>query len=117
MRRSTGRRPSCEQTSPPPSGSAPPDRVHLTEEGQRAWGHPEVLARRGLRICGKRSHISALDDAYPTEVRKGVMVTTAIIGIGNLGGSLARHLVDGGESVTLAAKDEAKAETLADELG
>ena len=45
------------------------------------------------------------------------MVTTAIIGIGNLGGSLARHLVDGGESVVLAAKDGAKAEALADELG
>jgi len=44
-------------------------------------------------------------------------VTTAIIGIGNLGGSLARHLVDGGESVTLAAGDEAKAEALAGELG
>jgi predicted dinucleotide-binding enzyme len=45
------------------------------------------------------------------------MVTTAIIGIGHLGGSLARHLVDGGESVTLAARDEAKAEALVDELG
>ncbi|HWW67865.1 MAG TPA: NAD(P)-binding domain-containing protein [Solirubrobacterales bacterium] len=44
-------------------------------------------------------------------------MTTAIIGIGNLGGSLARHLVDGGESVTLAAGNEAKAETLAGELG
>ena len=44
-------------------------------------------------------------------------MTTAIIGIGNLGGSLARHLVDGGESVTLAARDEAKAEALAAELG
>src|SRR5437588_8761015 len=45
------------------------------------------------------------------------MVTTAIIGIGHLGGSLARHLVDGGESVTLAARDEAKARALVDELG
>jgi predicted dinucleotide-binding enzyme len=45
------------------------------------------------------------------------MVTTAIIGIGHLGGSLARHLVDGGESVTLAARDEAKAQALVDELG
>ena len=44
-------------------------------------------------------------------------MTTAIIGIGHLGGSLARHLVDGGESVTLAARGEAKAEALADELG
>jgi len=44
-------------------------------------------------------------------------VTTAIIGIGHLGGSLARHLVDGGESVLLAAKDQTKVEQLADELG
>ena len=44
-------------------------------------------------------------------------MTTAIIGIGHLGGSLARHLVDGGESVLLAAKDQTKVEQLADELG
>ena len=44
-------------------------------------------------------------------------MATAIIGIGQLGGSLARHLVDGGESVVLAARDESKAEALADELG
>jgi predicted dinucleotide-binding enzyme len=44
-------------------------------------------------------------------------MTTAIIGIGNLGGSVARHLVDGGESVVVASKDEAKAKALADELG
>lgn len=52
-----------------------------------------------------------------TEARKGVTVTTAIIGIGNLGGALARHLVTGGESVLLAAKDKGKAKALADELG
>jgi predicted dinucleotide-binding enzyme len=44
-------------------------------------------------------------------------LTTAIIGVGNLGGTVARHLVDGGESVVLAAKDEAHAKALADELG
>ncbi|HEV3353284.1 MAG TPA: NAD(P)-binding domain-containing protein [Acidimicrobiales bacterium] len=44
-------------------------------------------------------------------------MTTAIIGIGNLGGSVARHLVEGGESVVLAARDEAKAQDLARELG
>jgi predicted dinucleotide-binding enzyme len=57
------------------------------------------------------------DDAYLTQARKGVRLTTAIIGIGHIGGSLARHLVDGGESVVLAAKDESGAEELADELG
>ena len=44
-------------------------------------------------------------------------MTTAIIGIGNIGGTLARHLVRGGEPVVLAAKDKANAEALAHELG
>src|SRR2546429_9898174 len=52
-----------------------------------------------------------------TANQKGVRLTTAIIGVGNLGGTVARHLVGGGESVVLAAADEAHAEALADELG
>jgi 8-hydroxy-5-deazaflavin:NADPH oxidoreductase len=44
-------------------------------------------------------------------------VTTAIIGVGNLGGTVARHLVAGDEPVVLAAADEAHAKALADELG
>jgi hypothetical protein len=44
-------------------------------------------------------------------------LTTAIIGVGNLGGTVARHLVAGDERVVLAAADEAHAEALADELG
>src|SRR2546430_8456644 len=44
-------------------------------------------------------------------------MTTAIIGIGNIGGTLARHLVGGGEPVVLAAKDESNAAALAQELG
>ena len=44
-------------------------------------------------------------------------MTTAIIGVGNLGGTVARHLVNGGESVVLAAADEAHSTALADELG
>jgi 8-hydroxy-5-deazaflavin:NADPH oxidoreductase len=44
-------------------------------------------------------------------------MTTAIIGVGNLGGTVARHLVGGGESVVVASKDEAHAKALADELG
>jgi 8-hydroxy-5-deazaflavin:NADPH oxidoreductase len=44
-------------------------------------------------------------------------LTTAIIGVGNLGGTVARHLAAGGESVVLAAKDEAHAKALANELG
>ncbi len=63
-----------------------------------------------------RSPTLTLHDPYLTEVRKGVTLTTAIIGIGHIGGSLARHLVAGGESVVLAAKDESGAEELADEL-
>jgi len=44
-------------------------------------------------------------------------LTTAIIGVGTLGGTVARHLVAGDEPVVLAAADEAHAEALADELG
>jgi predicted dinucleotide-binding enzyme len=44
-------------------------------------------------------------------------LTTAIIGVGNIGSPLARHLVGGGEPVVLAAKDESRAEGLAEELG
>jgi 8-hydroxy-5-deazaflavin:NADPH oxidoreductase len=44
-------------------------------------------------------------------------MTTAIIGVGNIGAAVARHLVSGGESVVLAAKRESNAEALADELG
>jgi hypothetical protein len=44
-------------------------------------------------------------------------MTTAIIGTGNIGGTLARQLVGGGESVVLAAKEEANAASLARELG
>jgi predicted dinucleotide-binding enzyme len=44
-------------------------------------------------------------------------LTTAIIGVGNVGSAVARHLVNGGEPIVLAAKDEANAESLARELG
>jgi predicted dinucleotide-binding enzyme len=43
--------------------------------------------------------------------------TTAIVGTGNIGSALARHLSRGGESLVLAAKDSAHAEALANELG
>jgi predicted dinucleotide-binding enzyme len=44
-------------------------------------------------------------------------MTTGIIGVGNVGGALARHLVRGGEPVVLAARDESAAAALAGELG
>jgi 8-hydroxy-5-deazaflavin:NADPH oxidoreductase len=44
-------------------------------------------------------------------------MTTAIIGVGKIGAAAARHLVAGGESVVLAAKDESNAKALAGELG
>ena len=44
-------------------------------------------------------------------------MNVAIIGVGNLGSALARHLVAGDERVVLAATDEAHAKALADELG
>jgi len=44
-------------------------------------------------------------------------MTTAIVGVGNIGSAVARHLVAGGESVVLAGKRTSRAEELADELG
>lgn len=43
-------------------------------------------------------------------------MTTAIIGVGNIGSGLARDLERGGEDVVLAARDESHAEALAAEL-
>jgi predicted dinucleotide-binding enzyme len=40
-------------------------------------------------------------------------LTTAIIGVGNLGGTVARHLVAGDEPVVVAAANEAHAEAIA----
>ncbi|MEV2214879.1 NAD(P)-binding domain-containing protein [Streptomyces sp. NPDC050997] len=44
-------------------------------------------------------------------------MTTAIVGVGNIGSAVARHLVAGGETVVLAGKRASRAEELADELG
>jgi predicted dinucleotide-binding enzyme len=44
-------------------------------------------------------------------------LATAIIGVGNLGSTVARHLVAADETVVLAAVDQAHAKALADELG
>jgi 8-hydroxy-5-deazaflavin:NADPH oxidoreductase len=43
--------------------------------------------------------------------------TTAIVGVGNIGSAVARHLVAGGESVVLVSRDPSQAQGLADELG
>jgi 8-hydroxy-5-deazaflavin:NADPH oxidoreductase len=44
-------------------------------------------------------------------------LTTAVVGVGNIGRIVAQHLVNGGEPVVLAARDESHAEALALELG
>jgi hypothetical protein len=44
-------------------------------------------------------------------------LTTAIIGVGNIGTALARHFVNGGESVVVAAKDASHPDALATQLG
>jgi 8-hydroxy-5-deazaflavin:NADPH oxidoreductase len=44
-------------------------------------------------------------------------MTTAIIGVGNLGTSVARDLVEGGERIVLSARDESNATALANQLG
>jgi predicted dinucleotide-binding enzyme len=44
-------------------------------------------------------------------------MATAILGVGNIGKAVATHLTDGGETVVLAADNEAKAQQLAKDLG
>jgi predicted dinucleotide-binding enzyme len=44
-------------------------------------------------------------------------LTTATIGVGNIGTAVARHLVGGDESVVVAAKDASHADALAQQLG
>jgi predicted dinucleotide-binding enzyme len=44
-------------------------------------------------------------------------VATAIVGVGQIGSTVARHLVNGGEPVVLAAQDQSHAEAVAQELG
>src|SRR5882672_5243573 len=44
-------------------------------------------------------------------------MTTAIVGVGNIGSAVARHLTAGGEAVVLTAKDLSRAQALAEELG
>jgi 8-hydroxy-5-deazaflavin:NADPH oxidoreductase len=44
-------------------------------------------------------------------------MTTAVIGLGNIGKVVARELVDGRERVVLASRKETDAEVLAEELG
>jgi predicted dinucleotide-binding enzyme len=44
-------------------------------------------------------------------------MTTAIVGVGNIGKQVARHLVNGGERVVLAARDDSDAAALAKDLG
>src|SRR5881394_2130247 len=68
-----------------------------------------VRGRVGM-FCGYASLVAESSNG-------GVTMATAIIGIGNIGGALARDLVRGGEPVVLAAKDEANAAALAQELG
>jgi predicted dinucleotide-binding enzyme len=44
-------------------------------------------------------------------------MTTAVIGVGNIGSRVARNLVLSGERVVVAARDQSSADTLAGELG
>ena len=44
-------------------------------------------------------------------------MTTAVIGVGNIGSAVAGHLVAGDEPVVLAARDQSDAEAVAEKLG
>lgn len=69
----------------------------------------------GLPLAHSSGIDTGLDGSDSTG--KGDGMATAIIGIGRIGGHLARHLVAGGERVIVAARDEVKAAEFAKQLG
>jgi predicted dinucleotide-binding enzyme len=101
----------------------PPENQPLalpTEQTPRVRGddHPRSMPP-GPRTTGFRDSNDRVPSAgcAQQQLGKGIRLTTAIIGVGNIGSTLARQLVGGDEPVIVAAKDEAHAETLANELG
>src|SRR5204862_4362036 len=86
-------------------------RPRCTRPRRRARPHPPAPVQETWGISGGYGSLVAGSS------KGGVAMATAIIGIGNIGEALARNLVRGGEPVVLAAKDEANAAALAQELG
>lgn len=60
---------------------------------------------------------STYHESTACERQEDEAMTTAIIGTGNIGGQVARHLVAGAERVVLAAREDSHAAALANELG
>ncbi|TMF41333.1 MAG: hypothetical protein E6I32_20615 [Chloroflexi bacterium] len=58
-----------------------------------------------------------MEDQSTTLKDTAIDMTTAIIGVGNIGSRIARNLVRGGERVVLAARNQSRADALASELG
>jgi 8-hydroxy-5-deazaflavin:NADPH oxidoreductase len=66
------------------------------------------MAHRALQL---------LADKSSSQIRRALIMNTAVIGLGNIGSRLARNLTAGGQKVMVADKTPAKAEKLAGELG
>jgi 3-hydroxyisobutyrate dehydrogenase-like beta-hydroxyacid dehydrogenase len=71
------------------------------------------MTQGGLARAGQ-SRTTPITTPAPEEEKR---MSTAIIGVGTIGSTVAKHLVDGGEQVVLAAHTEAKADALAERLG
>src|SRR4029077_14926756 len=95
----------------PGRGRPPRARAAARAAAQRVPSRPS-----GEHATGVEDYGFPGCDCRPAAATMPAMTTT-IIGVGNLGGTVARHLVNGGEAVVLAAKDESRAQPLADELG
>jgi 8-hydroxy-5-deazaflavin:NADPH oxidoreductase len=94
----------------PSDGAASGGNLGLT------WSPPTVMPQdpallESLDLC------EALQCTHTPLIEMEEAVTTAIIGVGNIGSALARNLVRGGERVVVAARDESHAQALAKELG
>jgi predicted dinucleotide-binding enzyme len=79
------------------------------------WPTLAINAAWPSRHAHRRELEFRLELELELELEKNM--TTAIIGVGNLGGALARHLVQGGEHVVVAARAGAHSAALAQELG
>jgi phosphoglycerate dehydrogenase-like enzyme len=80
----------------------------VADAADLSWRNSQLFSDTGLQ--GRGPPASAL----PTE---GTDMTTAIIGVGNIGATVARQLAAGGENLLIASQSKETADTLAAELG
>ncbi len=80
----------------------------VADAADLSWRNSQLFSDTALQGRGPPA------SAMPTE---GPDMTTAIIGVGNIGATVARQLAAGGENLLIASQSKETADTLAAELG